>query len=411
MVKNKYDIFISYRRTSYDTANLIATKLRHAGYRVFFDVDTLTAGKFNEQLLEVIKECKDFVLVLPENALDRCVDENDWIRREVTCAIQNGRNIIPVMLDGFVWPKEMPQGMEELANYQAITAVGHEYFDMAMQRLQGFLKSKPRPSYRKWLVVAGIVVCGLIVLFGIAYGIRSHIVDVAGNEIGTKMSAAMNVMELIGEDYKDLKTYMDKFFKTIDMAKNDEDRGFAEKNLMLAIDTYAKNLKRYKEDYPAPVFDYNNFELYLLSDYGVTKSELSAFSAFYKQMMSDMDDLHEEIKTLIDSKDYSQYNKDVIATKVDCFGYPLAAMYYGYLGSLSMLPKSARTTHFEMAKKWKAFPNGTPLDLTQEEYEQFQMQEMSKYDEAIHNMLDEVTYEDYKLQQMEQQLNELEKKN
>lgn len=36
---NNYDIFISYRRTAYDTANLIAEKLRHAGYRVFFDID------------------------------------------------------------------------------------------------------------------------------------------------------------------------------------------------------------------------------------------------------------------------------------------------------------------------------------------------------------------------------------
>ena len=31
---------------------------------------------------------------------------------------------IPVMLAGFQWPKPMPEGMEELANYQAITASG-----------------------------------------------------------------------------------------------------------------------------------------------------------------------------------------------------------------------------------------------------------------------------------------------
>ncbi|WP_294743473.1 TIR domain-containing protein [uncultured Prevotella sp.] len=48
--KKTYNIFISYRRTAYDTAKLIAEKLRHAGYHVFFDVDTLTSGKFNEQL-------------------------------------------------------------------------------------------------------------------------------------------------------------------------------------------------------------------------------------------------------------------------------------------------------------------------------------------------------------------------
>ena len=49
---------------------------------MFFDVDTLTGGKFNEQLLEVIKNCKDFILVLPEDALERCKQKDDWIRRE-----------------------------------------------------------------------------------------------------------------------------------------------------------------------------------------------------------------------------------------------------------------------------------------------------------------------------------------
>lgn len=116
MESRKYDIFISYRRTAYDTANLIAEKLRHAGYNVFFDVDTLTAGKFNEQLLEVIGNCKDFILVLPENALERCQQPEDWIRRETLCALEHHKNIIPVMLDGFVWPDSMPEGMEELRN-------------------------------------------------------------------------------------------------------------------------------------------------------------------------------------------------------------------------------------------------------------------------------------------------------
>ncbi len=69
----EYDVFISYRRSSYDTANLIATRLKAAGYSVFFDMETLRAGKFNEQLFNVIDNCKDFVLVLPPKALDRCV--------------------------------------------------------------------------------------------------------------------------------------------------------------------------------------------------------------------------------------------------------------------------------------------------------------------------------------------------
>ena len=37
----KYDVFISYRRDAFESANLIAEKLRSAGYTVFFDVEML----------------------------------------------------------------------------------------------------------------------------------------------------------------------------------------------------------------------------------------------------------------------------------------------------------------------------------------------------------------------------------
>jgi hypothetical protein len=52
---------------------------------------------------------------------------------------------------------------------------------------------------------------------------------------------------------------------------------------------------------------------------------------------------------------------------------------------MSLLPKSAREKHFELAKKWTQFPNGTPLDLSQEEYEGFQMKEMAMCEEEINN--------------------------
>ena len=97
MPKQSYDIFISYRRSSYDTANLIATRLKAAGYSVFFDMETLRSGKFNEQLFEFIDNCKDFILILPPNALDRCVNEDDWVRLETMRAMGAKKNIIPVM--------------------------------------------------------------------------------------------------------------------------------------------------------------------------------------------------------------------------------------------------------------------------------------------------------------------------
>ena len=85
-----YDIFISYRRDNgWDTAKHLRDILTAKGYSVFFDVDSLRSGNFNTALLDVIKNCTDFIIILSPNSLDRCVNEGDWVRRELACALQS----------------------------------------------------------------------------------------------------------------------------------------------------------------------------------------------------------------------------------------------------------------------------------------------------------------------------------
>ncbi len=387
MKKPKYDIFISYRRTAYDTANLIAVKLRHAGYKVFFDVDTLTAGKFNEQLLEVIKGCKDFILVLPENALDRCGDPEDWVRRETMCALENHKNILPVMLDGFSWPKDMPEGLEELSSYQAITAVGHEYFDMAIERMQGYLKSKTKKPLRRWLEIGGIALGIICLLLGIGFGIMYHISETTCKSIGTRLTGSIDVMENTGEDCNLLKEHLSALYKCID---NDSDSlAFkeAEKKLTMAVDKVTKNLATYRKMSPPPEFTFNSIENYLLSYYKTEAEELNAFSTLYDSMLGDMESLNASVVEMINGGVYSQEERDGLSLKFSGYSHYLNALYYGYLGSMSLLPKSARKLHFQMAQGWICFPNGTPLDLTQEEYVQFQTKEVSLYEEEMEQVL------------------------
>ena len=70
------DIFISYRRDGGDMAAMYFYQaLKERGYNVFYDLEVLRAGKFNEALLDSIKSCTDFVLILSPRALDRCNDE------------------------------------------------------------------------------------------------------------------------------------------------------------------------------------------------------------------------------------------------------------------------------------------------------------------------------------------------
>lgn len=403
----RYDIFISYRRTAYDTANLIAEKLRNAGYSVFFDIDTLTSGKFNEQLLEVIKGCKDFILVLPENALERCSDENDWIRREVLCAIEFKKNIIPIMLDGFNWPSILPQGMEELPNYQAITAVNHEFFDMAVNRMKGYLKSKPTFPFKSWLIKAAIALVVLFAFLGVGYGLLHRVAKVTCEEIAIKQTSVINCVDLLAGIRKDLVDNVETLFSNMEKYDDKEDCMQLEKDMTKYIKSTEKEINSYLKKCPAPDFNMQWKESFVLSIYGLQTEELNAFSAYYESFYEDFEEAIDFLKETIEEHDYSSSNKLVLSTGLKCMQYSINAFYYGYLGNLSLLPKSARKPHYEMAKKWRNFPNGTPLDLPQEDYEQFQLNEMNLCQDEMEKLSAHVNYEDRKLNELEKQIEEL----
>ncbi len=141
-----YDIFISYRRDGGEAlACLLCTKLRQMGCAVFYDVESLRSGKFNTKIFSVIQECTDVIVVLPEHALDRCGDENDWVRKEIAYSIKHNKNIIPVMMRNFQWPKTLPSEMSELKNYNGISA-NMEYFDATFEKLLSMLRSVSNKS-------------------------------------------------------------------------------------------------------------------------------------------------------------------------------------------------------------------------------------------------------------------------
>ena len=139
----KYDVFISYRRDGGEyTAKILRDRLQELGYATFFDVESLRSGDFNTRLYSVIDECRDFILVLSPGALDRCRNEDDWVRREVEFALERGKNIVPVMLRGFAFPDDLPETIQQLRYKNGIQA-NTEFFEAFMEKLRSFLVSKP----------------------------------------------------------------------------------------------------------------------------------------------------------------------------------------------------------------------------------------------------------------------------
>lgn len=129
-MKMDYDIFISYRREGGDTmAQLLYDRLERDGFHPFMDVEQMRSGKFNEQLYDRIAECKAFLLIQPEGALDRCRDPEDWVRKEIQEALRLGKTIVPFMMRNFVFPEDLPEEISEVAFFQGVTASDSRYFD------------------------------------------------------------------------------------------------------------------------------------------------------------------------------------------------------------------------------------------------------------------------------------------
>ena len=408
-MKAQYDIFISYRRTAYDTANLIAEKLRHAGYSVFFDIDTLTSGKFNAQLLEVICRCKDFILVLPENALERCAEENDWIRLEIICAIEHNKNIIPVMLDGFSWPSKMPSGMEELPNYQAITSAGHEYFDMAIERLKSYLKSKPSKMNKHLIVWLSSIISLVMISMGlfVYFGWRST--KVVCTEIASQLSSYMATLDLLADVNSELETSVHKFFDKA-LRANKENMVDLEKDLLLALDKAEKDADRYLKNFPPPHFEFSTLQGIILNFQGVERDELEGFSIYYQAMYDDFKDVISSARLYMEEKEYTTTSLNFLDAGFHSFQYSLNGLYYAYIQQLSAMPQTCRKTHLQLSGKWCHYPNGVPFGLSNEEYNNFMLQELNRAEAEINKIGSSIYYEEQMLDDMDRQLSDLERR-
>ena len=96
----QYDIFISYRRSDgTHIARLFKSEFKNRGYRTFLDFDDLTDGKFDKRIENAILDAPVFVMVLTPDYFARCNDKDDWVRREIECALENEKVIIPVNYD------------------------------------------------------------------------------------------------------------------------------------------------------------------------------------------------------------------------------------------------------------------------------------------------------------------------
>eukprot|EP00741_Cyanophora_paradoxa_P013686 tig00020704_g13214.t1 len=105
----EFHAFITYRRL--DGRNHLAAFVREAldkaGYKVFFDLETLQGGVFDSKILESLRASCCDVFVLTPGTLKRCFEDKapsaalstDWVRKEVVESLRLGKAIVPFVDD------------------------------------------------------------------------------------------------------------------------------------------------------------------------------------------------------------------------------------------------------------------------------------------------------------------------
>jgi tetratricopeptide (TPR) repeat protein len=96
-------VFISYRREMGGVwALALYQQLTSRGIDAFYDIESIRElGQFNTKLLSQIAARPYFLLVLTPGTLARCVQADDWLRREIEHAVANERVVVPLFTPQF----------------------------------------------------------------------------------------------------------------------------------------------------------------------------------------------------------------------------------------------------------------------------------------------------------------------
>jgi len=139
--------FISYRRDSGGVlARLVKEALEHGGCDAFLDVDDLGPGHYDRKLLVQIEERPNFVLLCTPGALDRCGEVGDFLQMEIARALQTGRNIVPLVVEGFEWPseKQLPDAIRDLPRHNDVQ-YSHRHWESTRGELVRRMRGERRP--------------------------------------------------------------------------------------------------------------------------------------------------------------------------------------------------------------------------------------------------------------------------
>jgi hypothetical protein len=138
------DIFISYSRRDQEFVTRLASDLDAQVAGVWFDQSSIQIGEdWHEEIMEGIRECKAFILILSPDAMD-----SRYVREEVNKALELGKPIFPILYRPAPWKDEIATLVKEV---QTLDLRSGSYTDNFYKLVDGLIATGAvRPaSYEK----------------------------------------------------------------------------------------------------------------------------------------------------------------------------------------------------------------------------------------------------------------------
>lgn len=135
---HSHDVFISYRHDGGQyLALLLYYMLGSRGIEVFLDNKSLRSGSFDAQLVDAIAQSKRLIAIISPGSVERLKEKDDWVRKEIACALDKKVTIIPVVMENVKMPtkEELPEDIQELTDYHGIVNSSMAFFDKVVEEL------------------------------------------------------------------------------------------------------------------------------------------------------------------------------------------------------------------------------------------------------------------------------------
>lgn len=265
-------VFISYsHKDGFQTAYLIAEKLRNKGYRVFLDTN-LQEGKFDTQIYNKITQSWDVVIIVTNGLLEGYATQDSWAYKEAIDALKKKKNILPVMLSDVSWPSQLPDSLKELPLYQDIKLEQRRYFNESVEKLIKYLRSYPVLKYQKKIIIGTLI---LSILAIASYYSLKKLSEPICIEQANLMTVQMGKLNSALKQTKEIRNNWIAFYNLFHSTANLHERE-------ALTNAYKKDLAHQREqigifENTKKIFQLNNYETSMLQIGGISKAEIETF--------------------------------------------------------------------------------------------------------------------------------------